>query len=429
MSVRAVEMWVPSSKSVTHRAFLLGALSDVPCRIERPLWGADCQNTLSVLRGLGAQAERVGDDVQFSPIEDFLAPADVLDCGNSGTTLRLMAGQVARLSGTARLSGDASLCSRPNGPLLQALSALGVVVASSGGRAPLSLSGPIASGEITLPSQVSSQYGSSLLLALSLVDGPSRLRMAAPVASRPYLHITRRVAEAFSLTWDVEESEEGICYEIPGSQRPRAARFRVPGDWSGAAFPLVAGALAGVPVRLNGLDPADPQGDRAIVELMRRFGQVLRWDDGQLCQEPRPLQPAGTVDLGPTPDLFPALAALASACVGTTKLVGAPSLRDKESDRIDAMAKVLETLGTRCIQAPDGMTIEGSATLRGGSVSSDHDHRIYMAARLLSLRGCAVVVDGAGCERVSYPSFEAHLERVRTAMPVAAAPAVRQEPD
>jgi len=416
-AVRPVELWVPSSKSVTHRAFILGALSEVPCRVERPLWGADCQNTLSVLRGLGARAERVGDDVQFSPIEDLVAPAEVLDCGNSGTTLRLMTGQAARLSGTVQLSGDDSLCARPNGPLLQALSALGATVSSQDGRAPVSVSGPMGAGEITLPPRVSSQYGSSLLLALSLVEGSSRLRMAAPVASRPYLHITRRVAEAFSLTWQVEESEGGLCYELPGGQRPRAARYRVPGDWSGAAFPLVAGALAGVPVRLHGLDPEDPQGDRAIVELMRRFGQVLHWDEGQICLEPRPLRAAGTVDLGATPDLFPALAALASACVGTTALVGAPSLRDKESDRIDAMARVLEPLGTRCVQAPDGMTIIGSAEMRGGAVSSDHDHRIYMAARVLSLRGPAVSVDGAGCERVSYPPFEAHLAQVRAAMP------------
>ncbi|HCH66536.1 MAG TPA: 3-phosphoshikimate 1-carboxyvinyltransferase [Deltaproteobacteria bacterium] len=430
MSVsRAVELWVPSSKSITHRAFLLGALSEVPCLIERPLWGADCRSTLSVLQALGARAHRVGDHVQFHPIEALVPVAGTLDCGNSGTTLRLLSGQAARLSQAVELSGDASLCARPNGPLLGALEALGAHVTSCDGRAPLSLCGPLRAGTVALPARVSSQYGSSLLLALCLVEGTSQLRMAAPVASRPYLHITRRVAAAFGLSWTVTETEVGLQYDIVGGQRPTAAAYRVPGDWSGAAFPLVAGALAGAPMRLLGLEADDPQGDRAIVSILERFGQILRWEGTVLCLEPQPLRAAGTIDLGATPDLFPVLVALAAMCPGQTAFVGAPSLRHKECDRIRAMAAVLAALGLRSVEAPDGLTVWGGAPRPGGSVSSEHDHRIYMAARVLSLRAPWLQVDGAGCERVSYPRFEAHLAQIQAAVSAVARGSDRREGD
>lgn len=411
----AVEIWVPSSKSVTHRAFLLGALSDVPCRVERPLWGADCLSTLSVLAALGARAERVGAHVEFSPIDDLRPASGTLDCGNSGTTLRLLLGQVARLAGSVTLSGDASLCTRPNSPLLQVLSELGAAVTSSEGRAPITVRGPVRPGAVTLPPRVSSQYGSSLLLALSLTEGPSRVHMTAPVASRPYLDITSRVAEAFGLSWSTTEADDGLWFDLPGGQRPSASVYQVPGDWSGAAFPLVAGALCGVPMRLRGLDAHDPQGDRAIVSFMERFGQGLHWDGDVLCLEPRPLHAAGELDLGATPDLFPALVALAAMCPGQTAFVGAPSLRHKECDRIEAMASILAVLGIHCVEAPDGLTVSGGAPAGAGAVTSMHDHRIYMAARVLSLRVAGLTVDGAGCERVSYPPFEDHLEQIRSA--------------
>ena len=168
-------------------------------------------------------------------------------------------------------------------------------------------------------------------------------------------------------------------------------------------------------MRLRGLDAHDPQGDRAIVSFMERFGQGMYWDGDVLCLEPRPLQAAGELDLGATPDLFPALVALAAMCPGQTAFVGAPSLRHKECDRIAAMASILAVLGIPCVEAPDGLTVSGGAPAGAGAVTSMHDHRIYMAARVLSLRVAGLTVDGAGCERVSYPPFEDHLARIRSA--------------
>lgn len=404
---------VPPSKSVTHRALLLGALSRQPCRVVGPLWGADCRSTLAVLQSMGARARRVGDDVCFEPVADLQPPRAPLDCGNSGTTLRLMMGQGARLAAPVAFTGDASLQSRPNGPLLAALGALGVATDSDGGTAPLTLQGPLRAGSVTLPPRVSSQYASALLLSLCLVPGDSTLRMDGPVASRPYLDITRQLAARAGLAWTTTASEGGLTFHVPGGQRPDTPQLVVDGDWSGAAFPLIAGVLSGRAVHLRGLRPDSPQGDRAVVAHLRQFGQQLDWSEGVLQLTPRPPVAPGALDLGATPDLFPALVALAAATPGTTTFVGAPSLRHKESDRITAMAEALSAVGVRSVERPDGLVVHGGGPLHGAEVASHHDHRIYMAMRCLSLRCGGVSVRGAGCEAVSYPAFESHLAAFR----------------
>lgn len=404
---------VPGSKSVTHRAFLLGALSSAPCRVRGPLLGADCRSTLSVLKALGADFAVDGADVVFQPI-DGLRPSGgaPLDCGNSGTTLRLLSGQVARLAAAHTLTGDASLQSRPNGPLLAALTALGARVDSHEGRAPLTIEGPIEPGEVELPPKVSSQYGSSILLAAALMPGATTLRMARPVASRPYLELTRSVADAFGLTLPVVEAEDALVFPIKGGQQPRRAEFAVEGDWSGAAFPLVAAALTAQPLRLTGLRRASEQGDQAIAEIVASFGPQVSWTGDVLCLGPAPLAAPAPIDLGPTPDLFPPLCALAACAEGTTRLFGAPSLRHKECDRIAAMAEGLTRLGVECVELPDGIEITGGRPkvgAAGGRTRSFHDHRIYMSFSVLGL-----VTEGEvepadrGCEAVSYPEFHAH---------------------
>lgn len=411
MSTGPVRVTVPASKSETHRALLLGALSSSPCRVRRPLLGADCRSTLTCLQAMGARAEIEQGDVVFSPVESLQAPAAALDCGNSGTTLRLLTAQAARLGAPVTLTGDASLRGRPNGPLLTALMALGAEVESARGAAPLTICGPLSAGDVALPPRVSSQYATGLLLALALTPGDSTLRLPAPVSSRPYLEITRRVAAAFGLVWDEREGPHGIDFAVPGGQRPAARDVAVAGDWSGAAFPLVAGALTGRAVRLIGLERDSPQGDRALVGILQRFGLGLSWEGTELVQRPARLRSPGRIDLDATPDLFPALCVLAALTPGETELSGAPSLRHKECDRIAAMAEGLTRMGIRCRELPDGLVVTGGHP-SAGSIESHHDHRIYMAFRALSLRADGPVsVSASGCEAVSYPAFEADLAR------------------
>lgn len=406
-----VSVVVPGSKSVTHRAFLLGALSGVGCRVSGGLLGADNRSTLSVLRGLGARFV-VEDDgsVVFSPAR-LRAGSGTLDCGNSGTTLRLMVGQAAVLGGRVTLSGDGSLRSRPNGALLDALAALGARVGSVDGRAPVWVEGPLRAGEVVLPGGSSSQFASSLMLALARVPGESTLRLRGPVASRPYLDVTVAVAGAFGLRFGVEGDGDGLVVRVPGGQRVAAGEFAVEGDWSGAAFMMVAGAVLGRVVRLVGLRADSAQGDRGVVALVRRFGVGVEWVGDALVVSPGALVGGGWIDVGGTPDLFPPLCALAAVSRGRTVLFGAPGLRDKECDRIAAMGAGLRALGVVCSERGDGIEIEGG-DVSGGSVHAFDDHRVHMAFSVLG--GVAdVVVDGRGCEGVSYPGFHGDLARVR----------------
>lgn len=412
----AVVVRAPGSKSVTHRAYVLAAASAVPCRVEGGSTGADCRSTLGALAALGARFVVEGDVVTFEPSR--WAGGGVLDCGNSGTTLRVLMGQAARLSAPVRLVGDRSLESRPNGPLVAALRALGARVDASGGRAPVEVRGPIAAGEVALPARTSSQFATSLMLALAQCAGDSVLRLAAPVASRPYLAVTEAVAAAFGVRFVVDEGPAGLVIGVPGGQRPAAAGYRVEGDWSGAAFPLVAGAVLGQAVAVEGLRRDSAQGDRAVAELVGRFGPEVGWVGALLRSTPGALRAPAPVDVGQTPDLFPPLCALAACSEGRTVLYGAPGLRDKECDRIAVMAAGLTALGVRCRERADGIEIEGGlgAGEASGGVACHGDHRVHMAfsilARVARAAGRAVEVDGRGCEAVSYPAFHADLARL-----------------
>lgn len=463
MSTPPLHLHAPPSKSATHRLMLLAALSDQPCTLRRPLLGDDCRSTLSVLQALGARAwlDADGDAhfAGFSPTQ----PAGALDCGNSGTTLRLMLGQAAFWPFTTTLTGDASLRRRPNGPLLDTLRSLGVQVQSQDGRAPIAVQGPPrpapATGrKIALPGGLSSQYTSSLLLALAQAEGAATVRLSPPVASRPYLNLTVALAADFGLDIDMRAEGAGLRFDLPGGQRPRppvAAEqgpIAVEGDWSGAAFPMVAAALTGVELRLAGLRWASAQGDRAILLLLRAFGvdAGVDLDDRSGDGEPAPANPTererpgtergpelgqrraepdararaepgdvvwvrggalvspGAIDVGEVPDLFPILCALAACARGTTRLHGSPGLRHKECDRIAAMAAGLTAMGVRCEELPDGLVVQGGRP-HGADICCHEDHRIHMAFSVLGLVASgATAVDHPACVAVSYPDFHAH---------------------
>ena len=253
------------------------------------------------------------------------------------------------------------------------------------------------------------------MLSLPLLAGDSELVMAAPVASAPYLDITRDVAAAFGLQWEHEAGPDGFRFRIPGDQRPRAAAFAVEGDWSTAAFPLVAGAIAGGPVRVEGVDAASSQGDRAILDVLRAFGADVAVDAHAVEVAADGLTTPGAVDVAATPDMFPALCVLASQASGTTTITGGAALRHKESDRIAAMVAGLRSLGARIEATPDGARIHGTpGALHGATVHAHDDHRIHMALCLAGLVADGnTVVDGAPSAAVSYPGFHTDLARLQ----------------
>lgn len=417
MTVLQGTVQAPPSKSVTHRAYILAAQSDRPCNVARPLRAADTEATLAALHALGHKVRPGEAAVEFRPAP-AAPPHEPLDCRNAGTSMRLLAAAVARHPFPVAFTGDDSLATRPNGPLLEALRGLGARV-DGGPTIPFTVQGPARAGTVRLPGGASSQYASGLLLVLPFLEGPSTLTLEAPVHSAPYLDLTRDVAAAFGLRWDeTVHKDGGRTFRIEGGQVARAAVHRVEGDWSAAAFPLVGAAITGGTVTVQGLDPASAQGDRALVDHLQAFGCRVDTGPDRVTVHGGELATPGVLDVAATPDLFPALAVLAACTPGTTTFRGGGQLRAKESDRIHAMAENLDRLGVKVDERHEGLVVRGGRPLQGASLHAHHDHRIHMALRLAALVAEGPVeVDGADTVAISYPQFHEDLERLTEASP------------
>jgi len=302
------------------------------------------------------------------------------------------------------------------GPLLDALYGLGADARSLGGdgRPPLHVRGPLLGGEVSISGSVSSQFLSSLLLACPLAPGATTLHVLPPILSEPYVDVTRHMMHVFGAAVEAR----GNDFAIPGGQRYFPADFVVPGDFSSAAFPLVAAAITAGDVTVDGLDLAAPQGDRKIADILGAFG-------ASVAQRPDAVRVRGgsleaqTVDVSATPDLFPVLAVLATQARGTSRFVNGAQLRIKESDRIETTVAFLRAMGADVAGTPDGCVVRGPAALTGAEVDSQGDHRILMAAAVAGLvAGGPVEITDPWCFRVSYPSFLDDLRALGAEMEV-----------
>ena len=372
----------PPSKSHVHRLLIAAALCQDETKIHCPGENADIAATVRCLQALDTLI--TWENEWFAVKRDhppFHFPVDcILDCGESGSTLRFLLPLCALGRGNMRLTGQGRLPSRPNGPLLSALRAHGTKI--EGDFLPLTVWGGLCSGHFVLPGNVSSQFFSGLLFALPLLDGESTLAFSSSLESLPYVELTLSVLRQFGVR--IEPMENGWC--IPGNQRYTSPGcVEAEGDWSAAAFWLGANKLENA-VNVNGLNRASCQGDKAVEALLSRIG--------------------GEIDVTDTPDLMPILAAVAAALPGQeTRITGASRLRLKESDRIAAMAKTIHALGGKAEEMADGLIIQGTK-LKGGTVDGQNDHRVVMSAAIAAT-ACEGPVTILGAEAVnkSYPHF------------------------
>ena len=378
----------PPSKSHVHRLLIAAALGEGETRIHCPGENEDIDATVRCLSALNTDILKEGD--WFRVCRDlplhFFQPSNVLDCGESGSTLRFMlplcAAKELDQPGRSgiRLTGAGRLPSRPNGPLLEALRSHGAKI--DGDFLPLTVRGGLCPGSFSLPGNISSQFFTGLLFALPLLSGDSTLAYTSPLESMPYVDLTLSVLRQFGIR--IEEMENG--WGIPGNQRYASpSAVEAEGDWSAAAFWLGADQL-GNAVAVGGLDPASCQGDKAIEKLLAQIG--------------------GEIDVTDTPDLMPVLAAVAAALPGQeTRITGAARLRLKESDRITAMAKTVRALGGSAEEYPDGLKIHGTK-LTGGTVDGINDHRVVMSAAVAAtVCENPVTILGAEAVNKSYPGF------------------------
>ncbi len=393
---------MPASKSHTIRAVVVGSLAGGTSTIRNPLEAADPLASASVCGKLGAEIERDGDWTVRGVGGRPIAPGDVLDTGNSGTTLYLTMGTAALADGYSVFTGDEQIRNRPAGPLLEALSGLGVEAFSTRGNGmpPLVIRGPMRGGRIELDGSKTSQYLSALLLNCPLSQGDTEIRVHDP-CELPFIEMTLGWLDGQEIRYERDGFEQ---FGIPGGQCYSAFDKQIPGDFSSAAFFLCAAAVTGSEMTLLGLDMNDSQGDKAIVEMLGAMGariealpEGIRITGGKLS--------GGEFDLSGTPDALPAMAAAACFADGETRLVNVAQARLKETDRISVMAHELSKMGARVEERPDGLVIQGGG-MYAAEVHGHSDHRVVMALAVAGM-GCdgTTEVDTAEAVSITFPNF------------------------
>ncbi len=404
-------MRVPGDKSISHRALLLGAVAEGEIHIVNFLDSADCRATLTALKALGVRIDQAGESkltVHGTGFEGLRSPAQQLDCGNSGTGLRLLAGLLAGQPFQTVLTGDASLRQRPMRRIIEPLSRMGVVIESDNGRAPLTIHGgrPLTALVYEMP-VASAQVKSALLLAGLQAEGETWLH--EPAVSRDH---TERMLAAFGC----ECLRKNDWLGIRGGTPLQATDIAIPGDLSSAAFFLAGAAMTpGAQITLEsvGVNPTR----NGIITLLRKMGaDILLQNTALLGNEPvADVQVRGSVLQGITIssdtvplaiDELPVLMIAAACAKGVTRLRGAAELRVKESDRLQAIAGGLRSLGVVVELRDDGMDVTGGEGFCGGEVDSYGDHRIAMAFAMAGLRASAPIrIRDCHNVETSFPGF------------------------
>ncbi len=402
--VLAGRLPVPPSKSLTNRALIAGAVAGGGVIVD-PL---DCEDT----RLLAAALNTAGWAVKWSgrtitigpmtPVESLIK----VDLGNSGTGARLLLALLASVPGHFIVDGSPRLRQRPMGPLIQVLSTLGARMEASNNRMlPVSVEGRrLRGGQADIRPGVSSQFVSALLLAAPLFIDGLDLRIVGPLPSEPYLDLTDRVLGDFGA--DVERSSDNRQWRVAGGGLKRV-RWSVEGDWSAAAFPIAAAAVAGGWVELPGLDRDSAQGDRIVCDILADAGMVFEWFGDRLVAKGPVTRPV-FADLGASPDTFPALAAVAACRVPGSKLTGLGNLLHKESSRLQVMASNLRNLGARIQVGDETFEVEKTVDRKADflrSVQAADDHRIAMAMAVTALEAGPLELDSPSSVAKSFPDF------------------------
>jgi 3-phosphoshikimate 1-carboxyvinyltransferase len=409
------ECEVPGDKSISHRAALLGALAEGPTEVQGYLEGEDCLRTITAIQMMGVDVTKKGPGhyrIAGAGLGGLVEPADIIDCGNSGTTARLLVGFVAGQPFWTLLTGDESLRRRPMKRVAEPLTRMGATIVgrSDGGRLPLAVRGAERPRAIAYDTPIASaQVKSAILLAGLRADGPVTVREPAP--SRDHSEVMLR---AFGVR--VERPDARTVTLHPGPLRGTA--IQVPGDISSAAFVLVAGLIvpgARVTVRRVGVNPTRT-GLLDVLASMYAPLTINAQHGSDASGEP---MASLTVSAGPLEattvagaviprliDEVPALAVLAATARGTTEIRDATELRVKESDRIAVLGRELSKMGVRIEERPDGMAIPGGQRFRGARVVSAGDHRMAMALAVAGLVADGeTLIEDAACVQTSFPTF------------------------
>lgn len=401
------------SKSDVHRLMICAAFADRPTELRLSGTSEDIEATAGCLRALGAEVTATESGLHIVPVDRTKERTEtpLLDCGESGSTLRFLLPVAAAVCKRAGFTGHGRLPQRPLGQLEDALCSGGTKLTAP--ALPLETRGQLAGSYFEIAGDVSSQYVTGLLLAMPLMCREGEVRVTTRLSSAAYVDMTVRAMARFGVTVTKQPADgEGVRFLVSAPDGYRSpGSVTAEGDWSNAAFILAAGALTGS-AEVTGLSHDSPQGDKAVADILAQMGaRVERNADGIRCTKPENGRLRGCeIDVSGVPDLLPILATAAMTADGETRFTGAARLRFKESDRLAAVCAMIRALGGRAEEQEDGITVAGGAgRIDRAEVDGFGDHRIVMsaavAAAALLKEGGAVTIRGAQAVRKSYPTF------------------------
>jgi 3-phosphoshikimate 1-carboxyvinyltransferase len=399
----------PASKSSMQRACAAALLHVGETIILNPGHSNDDLAALDVIQKLGAQVEKLNDKIKVQ--SKGVAPVGPeMNCGESGLGIRMFTPIAALSSQSITINGKGSLVKRPMHFFDQIFPALGVTIHSQNGFLPIQIQGPLqAPASITVDGSLSSQFLTGLLMAYAASDAKDAVIKVLDLKSKPYIDLTLAVLNAFG--WKVQHDNYESFTFLPHEPLKEKIEYTVEGDWSGAAFLLVAGAIAG-PITVKGLQMDSTQADKAVMQALQNANVsiALHADGIQIGSTEGDALRAFEFDATDCPDLFPPLVALAAACVGVSEIKGVSRLAHKESDRGLTLQTEFAKLGVQIDLEGDIMKIHGGGEIRGTEVFSQHDHRIAMACGVAALIANAPVkITEAEAINKSYTDFFDHL--------------------
>lgn len=405
----------PASKSSMQRACAAALIHKGESIILNAGHSNDDKAALGVIEALGAVVKhRSANEIEISS-NNKNVPAGV-NCGESGLGIRMFAPLIGLNHTPITINGEGSLLTRPMDFFDEVFPQLGIKVDSNNGKLPITLTGPLQPENITIDGSLSSQFLTGLLMAYAAAGASGVTITVTNLKSRPYIDLTLKVMEAFGMKVPVNNNYASFYFDKKEDAKPAAKiTYTVEGDWSGGAFLLVAGAIAGN-IEVAGLSEDSTQADKKILEALRDAGAGMDINGDHIKLYPQPLH-AFTFDATDCPDLFPPLVALAAYCNGTTTIKGVSRLAHKESNRGLTLQDEFGKMGLTIELNDDIMLVYGGKGLNGAKVHSRHDHRIAMACAVAALKaGGETVIEDAEAINKSYPDFYDDIKQLGAAL-------------
>jgi len=399
----------PSNKSYTHRAIFLASMADGKSMIKNILKSGDTNATVNACRNFGVEIKEIGNNMAVKSTGELKLQNNTIDAANSGTTIRIVTAISALLDDEIVLTGDSSLKKRPMQPLLDALGSLGAKCNSSAGKPPITVSGRIKGGKVTISGNISSQFISAMMIIAPKLENGILLNIKGKLVSKPYVDATIISMKKFGVNVRTEIPYKK--YVIP-SQNYKSTAFTVPSDFSSLALLLSASVLVGENLTIEISLGDMPQADEAIIDILEILGVIVTLDKNTIkIKSPKKLN-GGKFDLSNSPDLIPAIAILALKASKPIEIFNVKHARYKETDRIAILARELSKLGIKVVEKNDGLILRNTGRLTGDNLNSENDHRLFMAFCIAGMYvGNCTISDPESVE-ISYPNFISEMKRI-----------------